>query len=300
MFIFSSPLRKLPSLSPLPDFKTKSHANKIADISFNGEERDFNDLESVNFFNSPNEGSCAVDTFQFTPRSEIDSIGLKNCDSIMNEGESLSLDIVPKNDSSDNDSLVYANNKSNEIIRPKFIAYKVTKNGKIPKEISSSLPVGVRDKSKMRSDNIKDKVKTHFFKFTFGVSNETTKKYGFALRFINIKRRIKNTVKFHQIKNIKVEFILQMQNEKRKGLNRSINYNVQLYNKVKNIPDFEEIFSVTLYEFFKVYYINSNLEQLSNKFSLNLNKNKSKILFFRDNEYAKMTKNVVNTIVNSC
>ena len=297
-FILNAPLIKLPSLSPLPDFETKFHA------SFTGEDSCFNDPPSqvVNLCGLSYEDSCSADTCQFTTKSENDSICLENGGSTMNEGETLSLDNVPKNCASEDDSLVCTNNKSNEIIQPKFITYKVTKNGKIPKEMLSVLPEKVRNKSKMRSDNIKDKVKTHFFKFTFGVLNEMTKKYGFNLKFINIKRSIKNTIKFHKIKNIKVESIIQMQNEKRKGLNRSINYNAHLYNKVKNIPNFKEIFNMTLYELFKVYYINSNLEQLSKKFSLNLNKNKSKILFFRDflnenyNEYAQMAKNVVDTI----
>lgn len=167
------------------------------------------------------------------------------------------------------------------------------KFGRMRKEKIKTLTIEEKYKSKMRRDNVETKIKTHFFIFMFNFINLLMGKNGISLRFINIKRKIKYSIKPSQYKNLCVKDVMKLKNNKRKTIDEKKNHNLEVYNIAKNISKINDIFNMNLHDFFINYYIGSNREKLEDEFGLNVAESSAKINFFDDlckTEYSQYKK----------
>lgn len=191
--------------------------------------------------------------------------------------------------------------ENGEAKAPVFATVVKEKQGRISKKNARNLPIEMRYKSKMRSDNVNDKIKTHFFKFLFDFVNAIIRKYD--LKIFNISRSLKDKIKIRQFKSLKIGEILQIKNQKRKGKDEERNYNKELFEKLKLVPEMQGILPLNLLEFFVGFYKNSSQEKIEKEFGLKLGENGVKLNFiselYKDDyaPYNEMIEKVVQSII---
>ena len=79
-----------------------------------------------------------------------------------------------------------------------------------------------------------------------------------------------------------VREIVQVQNEKRNGLDAGRNYNKETYEKARSIDELSDFFDMTLHEFFVRFFVGLNNEKFEQKYGIQLKNLKVKPLFFDD------------------
>lgn len=152
--------------------------------------------------------------------------------------------------------------------------------GRMKKSKLSTLPIELQYTNKMRADNVMNKIKTCFFKFLFDFLNIFSSQH--AVSFINIKRSIKDRIKSSCFRQMTVREIVQVQNEKRNGLDAGRNYNKETYEKARSIDELSDFFDMTLHEFFVRFFVGLNNEKFEQKYGIQLKNLKVKPLFFDD------------------
>lgn len=168
------------------------------------------------------------------------------------------------------------------------------------KELNEIQDIENKYKSKMRSDNIRDKTFTHFFIFLFSFINLLLLKEGKHNRFVKPQRKEKKAIKVDDMINTKIEYVLKMINEKRKGMDER-NYNAEVFEKVKELDSLKKIKDMNLKDFFKIYYCNSDMNSITREFGLEKVVNGNELKFMSDltkNEYHKYS-DMVKAVISA-